>query len=171
MAAWTSSAAGVISVSTSTGSRPESRAFAEKMGARAVLDHTKDLRAQTDALGLKGFDYILSTADTRNLPELVKVLNPCGALCYILPPHGPLDLSTFFPKRAVLSFELMFARAQFDAEPIRQKFILDRASALFEEGVLKTTLTKTLPWTEFVEAHKEIDSGHTVGKIVLEIAR
>jgi len=153
-----------------TASRPESRAFAERMGAKAVLDHTKDLRAQTEALGLKGFDYILSTADTRNFAVMADLLNPVGALCYIVPAHAPLDLSTFFPKRATLSFEMMFARARFDAEPVRQGYILDRAASLFEQGTLQTTLTKTLPWTEFREAHRQIDSGHTVGKIVLEIA-
>jgi NADPH:quinone reductase-like Zn-dependent oxidoreductase len=141
------------------------------MGARAVLDHMKDLRSQTDALGLKGYDYILSTVDTRNLPELVKVLNPAGALCYIVPPHGPLDLSEFFPRRASLSFEMMFARARHGAQPERQGFILRRASSLLDEGVLRPTLTRTLPWTEFAEAHRLIEGGHTVGKIVLEIAR
>ncbi|MCK6460270.1 MAG: zinc-binding alcohol dehydrogenase family protein [Planctomycetes bacterium] len=154
-----------------TASREDSRAFCERMGARAVLDHGKDLRAQTDALGLKGYDYILSTVDTRNLPALVDVLNPAGALCYIVPPHGPLDLSAFFPKRASLSFELMFARARHDAQPGRQGLILRRASELLDEGVLRTTLTQTLPWTEFAEAHRRIDGGHTIGKIVLEIAR
>jgi len=154
-----------------TASRPDSRAFCESMGARAVLDHARNLRAQTDALGLKGYDYILSTVDTRNLPEMSDLLNPAGSLCYIVPPHGPLDLSAFFPKRASLSFELMFARARHDAQPERQGLILRRASRLLDEGVLKTTLTRTLPWTDFAEAHRRIDSGRTVGKIVLEIAR
>jgi NADPH2:quinone reductase len=152
-----------------TASRPESRAFCERMGARAVLDHTKDLKAQTQALGLEGYDYILSTVDASNFGLMADLLNPVGALCYIVPPPGPLDLSAFFPKRASLSFELMFARARFGAEPERQGFILERASTLIDEGVLRTTLTRTLSWTDFVEAHRQIDSGHTLGKIVLEV--
>jgi zinc-binding alcohol dehydrogenase family protein len=152
-----------------TASRAESRAFCTKMGAEAVLDHTEDLKAQTDALGLAGYDFILDTAEPGNLPALARVLNPFGRICCILPAEGELDLAELFAKRATLGFEMMFARTRFGVEPERQGRILDDAAALLDQGVLRTTLTRTLDWGHFVEAHRQIETGHTVGKIVLEI--
>ena len=152
-----------------TASRSESRAFCQKFHADSVIDHTEDLKAQTDALGLDGYDYVLSAADTSNLAAVVQVLNPLGRICYILPAHGPLDLTELFMKRASLSFEMMFTRPLLDVEPERQGAILDRVAGLLEAGVLRTTLTRTLDWSHFGEAHRQIETGHTTGKIVLEI--
>jgi len=152
-----------------TASRSESRAFCGKMHADSVIDHTEDLKSQTEALGLAGYDYVLSAADTSNLPALIPVLNPLGRICYILPAHAPLDLSELFMKRASLSFEMMFTRPLLGVEPERQGAILDRVAGLVEAGALRTTLTRTFDWSHFGEAHRQIETGHTTGKIVFEI--
>jgi len=57
----------------------------------------------------------------------------------------------------------------FGVEVERQGAILDRVSALVNEGKLATTLVTELPWTVegMVEAHRLSDSGRTIGKTVL----
>ena len=154
-----------------TASRPETAAFCRRMGAHEIINHHDDFVPQLAALGLSGVDYIFSTAPLENFPQLVASLNPLGKIGVILggPPATALDVSGLFPIRGSLSFELMFVRPREGAEPERQGQILNRVADLLDRGVLVTTLTETRSWTEVQAAHHAIESGKTIGKIVLTI--
>jgi NADPH:quinone reductase len=154
-----------------TASRPETADFCRKLGAAEIIDHHQDFAPQLAALGLPGVDYIFSTAPLTNFPQLVASLNPLGKICCILGGEAAtrLDVSGLFPIRGTLAFELMFTRPRVDAEPEKQGQILDRVAALLDEGVLATTLQQVLPWTEVQAAHRQIESGSTIGKIVLRV--
>ncbi len=152
-----------------TASRPESTAFCRKMGADGVIDHTKDLEAQLPFVGVSRFDYILSCAETNDFASLATVLNFLGKVCCILP-AASADLSGLFAKRGSVHFESMFARPMLGVEPERQGALLDRVADLLDRKVLVSTMTKVLDWTEFRAAHEAIESGHTVGKIVMRVA-
>jgi NADPH:quinone reductase-like Zn-dependent oxidoreductase len=47
--------------------------------------------------------------------------------------------------------------------------ILKQCAQWVDQGVLKTHITKELPLAEAATAHAMIESGHTVGKIVLTV--
>lgn len=151
-----------------TASRPDSAAFCRTMGADGVIDHSKDLAAQLPSVGVSGFDYILSCAETNDFTPLASVLNPLGKICCILPSRSA-DLSALFAKRGSVHFELMFARPTLDAEPERQGALLDRVADLLDQKVLAGTMTRVIDWSEVRGAHEAIDSGHTVGKIVMRV--
>lgn len=155
-----------------TASRPESHSVCLRLGADATIDHTQPFAPQLHEFGLRGVDYLFSTAPLTNFPQLVSVLNPLGRICVILggPPAQALDVSGLFPIRGTLSFELMFTRPRLGVEPEKQGAILDRIADLLDQGVLVTTVTDVRPWTEVQEAHRQIESTHTMGKIVLRIA-
>jgi NADPH2:quinone reductase len=51
----------------------------------------------------------------------------------------------------------------------KQGEILDRVAELLDQGVLKSTAMHVLPWEQMALAHEMIESGHTVGKIVLTL--
>lgn len=153
-----------------TASRPESADHCKRMGADAVIDHRKDLKEQLAALGIAGADVVLDTHDPNdNYPAVAAVLAPLGKICCILPMSKPVDLSGLFAIRGSLIFELVFSRVLFGVEVKRQGAILDRVSALMDEGKLATTLVTELPWTVegVVAAHRLSDSGRTIGKTVL----
>lgn len=156
-----------------TASRPKSSEFCRQLGADAIVDHSQDFLPQIQALGLNGVDYVLNGANLTNLPQLVAVLNPLGHICSILggAQARNLDLSGLTPKRGTLSFELMFTRPQLNVEPERQGAILDRVAELLDRGVLKSTMTRVLDWSQIQEAHRAIESGRTMtmGKIVLRV--
>jgi len=152
-----------------TASRPESTAFCRKMGADGVIDHTKDLAAQLPFVGVSRFDYILSCAETNDFAALASVLNFMGKICCILPAPAA-DLSALFAKRGSVHFESMFARPMLGVELERQGTLLDRVADLIDGKVLVSTMTKALDWSEFRAAHEAIESGHTVGKIVMRVA-
>jgi zinc-binding alcohol dehydrogenase family protein len=154
-----------------TASRSTSAEFCRNMGADAVIDHSRDLLEQFRELNLAGADYILNCAVLSNFPQLVPVLNPLGTICCILggPAAKSLDLSELVSKRGTLTFELMFTRPRLNLEPEKQGAILDRAAGWLDSRVLFTTLTKVMDWSEVQEAHRWIEGGHTVGKIVLNV--
>lgn len=154
-----------------TASRPESREFALRMGADDLIDHTKDFAPQVRELGLGGVDYVFSTARLGNFAQLVAVLNPLGKICLILsgPEAQALDVGGLMPIRGTVTWELMFTRPRTGIGLERQGQILDRVAGLLDSEVLATTMTQCLSWHEIQAAHRQIETGHTVGKIVLEV--
>ncbi len=154
-----------------TASRPASADFCRQMGADAVIDHSGDLAAQLRELAISGVDFILNCAALTNFPQLASVLNPLGTICCILggPAAQALDVSGLVAKRGTLTFELMFTRPRLNLEPEKQGAILDRVADWLDRQVLVTTLTRVMDWNEVREAHRAIETGHTLGKIVLNV--
>ena len=148
-----------------TASRPESSDYCWKAGADAVADHSKDLAPQVP----EGAHFVLSCAEKPDWKALGQILKPFGRICCILPAKDA-DLTGLFQKRGTVSFELMFARAGFDAEPERQGAILDRVADLLDQKVLKSPVRRVLDWSEFRAAHEAIDTAQTLGKIVLRVS-
>jgi NADPH:quinone reductase len=155
-----------------TASRDESRQYARQMGAEAVIDHTQPLGEQLRALGFGGADYVFSTAGLSGFKEWAAVLNPLGKICCIVsgPEAAALDVSPLFPNRGTLIFELMFTRPRTGIGLEKQGEILDKVAGLLDHGILKSTAMHVLPWEQMALAHQMIESGHTVGKIVLTVA-
>lgn len=153
-----------------TASREESAAWCRKLGADAVIDHTKPLLAQLREVGDDGVDFVLNTVQpTQNLPQVLECVRPFGHVCGIVAPSGPLDLGPLFRKRGHISFEYMFTRPLFAAAPSRQGAILARVADLLDQGVLLGTRTTTMPWDQVQAAHRLLESGRSVGKTVLEV--
>jgi alcohol dehydrogenase len=155
-----------------TASRTASSEYCKKMGADAIIDHTQKLEPQLKALGKDGVDYILNTARSSKFPQLVKILNPLGKLCTITGDDdalGTLDVDKLFLKRVTLTFELMFTRPRLGVEPGKQGQILAQVAELLDRQELISTLTQTMDWHEIIKAHQLIESGHALGKIVLNV--
>ena len=74
-------------------------------------------------------------------------------------------------KSLSLHWELMFTRTLFEtADMAEQGRLLDRVAALIDAGKLRSTLTQTMSpinAANLREAHVQIESGRTQGKIVL----
>ncbi len=155
-----------------TASRPASADYCRQLGADGVIDHTQELVPQLRALGLGGVDYMLNGGEGTNVPQLATVLNPLGIICCIVGGEAAksIDASLVFAKRGTLTFELMFARSRLKIEMERQGQILNRLAELLDQKVLVTTLTQRMDWREIQQAHRLIDGGHTLGKIVLEVS-
>ncbi len=154
-----------------TASRLESATYCRQLGANAVIDHTQPLAPQLQGLGHAGADYIFSTASLAGFGAWVAALNPLGKICCIVggPEAAHLDISPLFPLRGTLAFELMFTRPRTGVGLEKQGAILDEVAALLAAGVLRSTVQHVLSWTEVAAAHRMIESGHTLGKIVLTV--
>lgn len=154
-------------------SRPDSVDWVNALGAEAVVDHTKPLAEQMAALRVPEADYIFCCNDTdRIFPELARLIAPQGRICSIVRTLRPVDLAPLQEKSVSFSWEGMFTRSTFKTPDMQaQHNLLVDAAGLFDAGTLKTTFRENLGkiCAEGLKlAHRHIEQGHTVGKLVLE---
>lgn len=155
-----------------TASRPQTQQWVSELGAHHVIDHTVSIPQQLAELKLEPVDYVISLTHTDTyLAQLVEVLRPQGKLALI---DDPVQLDVVPLKRKSLSlhWELMFTRSLYTTEDmIKQHQLLERVSALVDEGVLKTTVGEhfgAINADNLRRAHALLESGKARGKIVLE---
>ncbi|GIU32601.1 NADPH:quinone reductase [Shewanella hafniensis] len=156
-----------------TASRPESAAWVHKLGADAVIDHTKPLSQELANIGITDVTHVISLTQTdQHFDEIVQVLKPQGKLALIDDPKGPLDVMKLKRKSLSLHWELMFTRSLYQTEDmVAQHHLLNRLSALIDTGELQSTFGEhygTINAQNLIKAHAQIESGKAIGKIVLE---
>ena len=155
-----------------TASRPESRAWVERLGAHAVIDHSRPLSEELAAAGLGLVDYTYALTHTdRHWGEIVKGAKPQGRIAIIDDPSS-LDALPLKGKSLSLHWELMFTRSLFQTpDMIRQHEILEEVSRLVDAGTLVATAGTplgTISAENLTRAHAALESGATIGKVVLE---
>lgn len=161
--------AGLVVVASA--SRPESEQWVRDLGAQYVIDHTKPLDTQIQALGIGTMDYIVSTHTSVSAwEEISRIITAQGRFGLIDDP-GPLDLRLYKSKSVSIHWEAMFTRPmQNTPDMIRQHEILNEVASLVDSGAIRTTATQNLGSINarnLRKAHGLIEAGHTVGKIVL----
>ena len=155
-----------------TASRPETRAWAQELGAHHVIDHTKPLPAQIAALGIGAPAFVFSTTHTdTHLEGIVELMAPQGRFGLIDDPKV-FDANPLKRKSLSLHWELMFTRSLFHtADMGEQGKLLAEVSQLVDEGKIRTTLAEhfgTISANNLKRAHALIESNRAKGKIVLE---
>ncbi|WP_118976629.1 zinc-binding alcohol dehydrogenase family protein [Taibaiella koreensis] len=154
-----------------TASRPESVAWCLKMGADHVVNH-KDLVNEVRKAGFNNIDFILDLVDLNAYWDAIaELIKPQGHIASITGSAEPVALNKIKGKSVSFSWELMFTRSTFQTEDmIAQHHILDRIAGLLDEGLLQTTLTETydgLSAENLKRAHRQLESGSTIGKLVI----
>jgi NADPH:quinone reductase-like Zn-dependent oxidoreductase len=157
-----------------TASRTESVEWCKRMGADYVVNHHKDLKSQIkEVVGIDYVDYILCLNNTDNYFESMKQLvAPQGKICSIVETKAPVDLGGILQqKSATFVWDLMFTRSLFQTpDMIEQHHLLNTVCDLIDSNKIKTTLTDVLSpinAENLRKAHKKLESGTTIGKIVL----
>lgn len=156
-----------------TASRASSQAWVKKLGADHVVDHTKPLQPQIEALGIGQVTHVASLNSTESYFETyTELLAPFGKIAMIDDPANPLDVMKLKPKSQSLHIEFMFARSMFQAADMdEQGRLLNRVSDLVDQGYIRTTSGKnlgTINAENLKAAHEELESGKAIGKIVLQ---
>lgn len=154
-----------------TASRAESRAWCLEMGAHHVIDHTSPLSSGLSDIGIDQVRYVAGlTATDRHRDEIVRVLAPRGALALIDDPAS-FDIKPFRPKSLSVHWEGMFTRStHHTADMAQQGRILDKIANLVDQGELHTTARHDfgrIDAANLRRAHAALETGRTVGKIVL----
>ena len=155
-----------------TASRESSQAWVKKLGADHVIDHTKPLQPQIEALGIGRVTHIASLNSTESyFDSYTELLAPFGKIAMIDDPGEPLDVMKLKLKSQSLHIEFMFARSMFNADDMdEQRKLLNRVADLVDQGYIHTTEGKnlgTINADNLKAAHEELESGKAIGKIVL----
>ncbi len=156
-----------------TASRDETREWAKRLGADDIVDHTKPLRKELEAVGLANVNYVFDTQSTEAYWEtMADLVAPRGRIVGIVETKAPLSLEPLRQKSASFSWELMFTRSLYGTPCLAEQGTILRTIAKWvDEGRVKSTRTETLGPIDaktLRAAHARIETGRTRGKLVLE---
>lgn len=156
-----------------TASREDTIAWCRELGAQHVIDHRKPLHPQLKALGFETVDAALNLYDTnRYWEELGEILAPQGHVGLIVEPKEPVRLGDPYKFKCIgIHWEMMFGRPRYQTPDMdEQGRILARVAELIDAGELRGTHRDTLSpinAENLREAHRRLESGTTIGKLVL----
>jgi zinc-binding alcohol dehydrogenase family protein len=155
-----------------TASRPETQAWCREMGAHYVIDHRQPMAAQVKAIVPGGVNYVLAlTKAEDHFDEIIAAMAPQSAIALIENVARPVDINKLKPKCISLHWEFMFARARYEtADMGEQGRLLSEVARLVDAGQIRTTMRQNLGpinAANLKRAHALIESGTTIGKIVL----
>src|SRR5262249_18046130 len=160
-----------------TASRPQTQDWVKGLGAQHVIDHSQPFQPQLKAAGFASVDIVLALTGTqRNAAQILDVIAPQGRLGVIegVDSLRAFDAAALWSKCISIHPELMFTRASFATpDMIEQHRLLGEAADLVDGGLLRTTMGASLGLLgagSLKRAHAQLESGTTIGKVVLELA-
>lgn len=152
-----------------TASDDERAAWARDLGAENTVNHHEDLATQVLTLAPHGVDWLFTAHSEGQLETYAQIVRPFGQVVAI--DDGSRDVSPLKSKSISWHWELMFTRALYQtADMIEQHRLLNKVADLVDQGQIRTTVTSTLTpisAKNLRHAHELIESGRTLGKLVL----
>lgn len=152
-----------------TASDDERTTWVRSLGAEYVVSHHEDLTSQVLAIAPDGLDWLFTAHSEGQVETYAQIVRPFGHIVAI--DDGPRDVSPLKGKSIAWHWELMFTRPLHQTpDMIEQHRLLNVVADLVDEGRITGTVTTTLapiaPAT-LREAHELVESGRTVGKVVV----
>ncbi|MEL6894498.1 MAG: zinc-binding alcohol dehydrogenase family protein [Planctomycetota bacterium] len=156
-----------------TASRPQSIEWVKRLGADDVINHFDALQPQLASLGLKSVDHIAIFNNTdAHWESATDLIRAQGKIVSIVENSSPLSQSAMKMKSATLVWEFMFTRSMFQApDMIQQHKLLNRVAGWIDEGRIQPTANEVVSpinAENLRSAHKKLEEGHSIGKIVLQ---
>ena len=156
-----------------TVSSDEKAEFVRSLGADEVINYKQqDLQqAIDDWTGGHGVDLVFDTVGTEVFRQSIPLLAHYGTLVTILDPEDALITKDVRNKNLTIAFTLMLTPDLFDLKEAQthQVEILRMCQERINEGKLKVAVSQTFLLSDAAEAHRMIEEGHTLGKLVLKI--
>ncbi len=155
-------------------SEPQKAEFVQSLGAELAINYRQQNVVEavlnwTNGLGVKlvldtvgGETFCNSFAATQLYGRVVTLLSTSCDVQYMNIARLRNLIIGYVQMTAPLYFGLHRAR-------VAQTTILERGARLIEQKQLKVHISHTLPLEKAAEAHRLIETGHTTGKIVLQI--
>ena len=155
-----------------TASRYETETWCRQLGADECINHHKKFPDELNKIGVASVDYILCLNNTdlhwQNMADAIK---PQGKICSIVGNKAPLDLNILKNKSVTFAWEFMFTKSKYHTADMQsQGELLNRVSQLCDRDIIKTTFKTnfgSLNPQNLAKAHAQLESGTTIGKIVL----
>lgn len=157
-----------------TAGRAESIAYCrDVLRADEVIDYTKeDFVARVNELSQGvGLPVVLDTVGGKVFERSIACVAPGGQLVTILG-ATPSDAAatTLLFRSITVHYEFMGARLAYGLSPEHQGQVLRGLAALVDREWLNVHVSQRFPLERVADAHRQIESGHTLGKIAIDIA-
>ncbi|MDI9640100.1 zinc-dependent alcohol dehydrogenase family protein [Geitlerinema splendidum] len=155
-----------------TVSTEEKAKFVRQLGADQVIfyQQTDFVQATLDWTNGEGVDLAFDTVGEPLLTQTFPAVRVYGDIVTILTPGSDTEWKVARNRNLRVSLELMLTpmlTGMVEAQQ-EQARILRQCARLIDEGKLKIQLTQTFPLAEAANAHRLLESGSMLGKIVLE---
>lgn len=154
-----------------TASRPETAEWVQSLGAHHVIDHRLPLPQELERIGVPQVTYAAGLTHTPDhFPQIAEVIAPQGHFC-LIDDFGQNDMGLLRRKSISFHWEYMFTRSVYTTPDMgSQGSLFNQLAALVDSGTIRTTMKEDLGPLNVVNlkrAHALIESGKTIGKIVL----
>lgn len=142
-------------------------------------DHAIDYKAQDfgqavrELTGGRGVECVLDIVAGDYTQRNLDCLAPDGRLVTIAVQGGPkaqINVAKLMLKRHTLTGSTLRSRSD-GFKQLLAREILENAWPLVEEGALRPVMDRIYPLAEAAEAHRRMEAGEHIGKIVLEVGR
>jgi putative PIG3 family NAD(P)H quinone oxidoreductase len=154
-----------------TAGSPEKLARCRELGADVLVDYRAEdfveaVRRATDG---RGADVVLDLIGAKYLARNVEVLATNGRLVVIGLQGGTkaeLDLGRLMAKRAAVLSTTLRARPPEEKAAVVAS-VREHVWPLVGSGAVRPVVDRVLPMTEVAEAHRVLEAGQAVGKVLL----
>lgn len=136
-------------------SSAKNRDFVLGLGADRHLDYNTERFEET----VSDVDFVLDTIGGNNIDRSLEVIRKQGTLISI--PSGPNEQVTEKACSKGINGSFMLVASNGDD--------MKSLAALLENGSIKAHVSKTYPFEQMAQAHHDIETGRTVGKIVITL--
>jgi putative PIG3 family NAD(P)H quinone oxidoreductase len=156
-----------------TAGSPEKCAACARLGAERAIDYRREdfVTAVREATGGRGVDVILDMVGGDYTPRNLACLAVEGRLVQIAVQKGArveVDLLAIMQKRLTVTGSTLRPR------PVEEKAAIARALRervwpLLESGRVRPVIYETFPLARAADAHRALESGQHIGKVVLTV--
>lgn len=148
----------------------------KELGADVLIDYkTQDFEAV-----LKDYDLVLNSQDNKTLDKSLNVLKKGGKVISISGPPTPefaKEIHASWLIKMILSLISLGVRRKANKKGVSYQFLfmkssgeqLQKITKLIEDGIIKTIVDKTYPFSHTNEALNYVATGRAKGKVVVKI--
>ena len=156
-----------------TAGSAEKLARCASLGADVLVNYREQdfVEQVLDATDGKGADVVLDSLGASYLARNLEVLATTGRLVIIGLQGGPkaeIDLSRLLTKRAAVMASTLRARPTAEKAAIMAA-VVEHVWPLVADGVVRPVVHASLPLDQVAEAHRIMEAGESIGKVVLTV--
>jgi putative PIG3 family NAD(P)H quinone oxidoreductase len=154
-----------------TAGTPDKCAACERLGAERAINYRDEdfVEVVADVTGGAGVDVVLDMVGGDYTPRNIKALAPDGRLVQIAILGGPKSTINWIP---IMQKRLLLTGSTLRPRPVGEKAAIAQALhrkvwPLLEQGRARPVIHATFPLRAAAEAHRLLEAGAHIGKIVL----